>query len=208
MKNEKFPMLIFHDKKYADQLNAEIASAKTALQKLLDCWNGLELPPLHKPLFELAHVPLKVYKEAVSEGVTEPVNNGRYELKPGVSLNVPDTLCPDELYRRARDCRNQIQTGRPELWSIENDKTVVLNEKAYSDLIHLNDIWAENENQAHFADLCVKYVQYSNDLNEALKGIQTLRMPAVPFQATQRSFPLIASLHLEVDQLKEIIKSM
>lgn len=200
--------LIYSDEKYIETTKAELQQAKEAAQKMLDVWNELNIGPLKNPLFELAHVPQRVHSAAVSKDDTEPVTHGRFQVRPGVSLTLTEVPCPDALFRAAHACRMQIQIGRPELWSIENDKTVVLNEALADELLHANDIYAENAAQAQFATLCVKYVEYSNALNEALKNIQTMRMPAVPFSLASRSFPLIAELQFYPDQVREIIKEM
>lgn len=206
MKKEiTYPLLVYHDRGFADQTKVEIEKAKEALQKLIDCWNKLNLPPF-PDLLRLVFDPVTVHAKAVTL-CAEPVANGKYEFSPGVFLNLSEVPCPNELYVTARNARNQIQSSRPELWSIV-DNIVVLNQQKADQLIHSNDIYAENEKQASFADLCVKYVYYSNTLNEELKLIPTIRLPCVPFGVVERSFPWICGLHLEVDQVREIIKSM
>lgn len=205
----KFPMIAFKDSEFMAKTTLELQEAKKAQQELLNIWNGLDLPPLHTTLFELVHAPQKVYTEAINQGVEEPASYGKYSIAPGVKLNITSAPVPDSILKASNVARSLSQVGRPELWSISPDgKTVLLNEAPAKELIESQNIIVENEQQKKLVEEVVLYVKLSNSVNEQLKGIQTMRMPAVPFTLTERSFPLIAGLELQTGQLREIIQCL
>ena len=200
----KFPMVAYEDTAFMAKTTKELKEAKDALQKMLDCWNELGLPALHTTLFRLAHDPQGVHAEAVPV-----ITGGKLQLSKDIFMRITEAPCPNQLYIAARLARNQIQTGRPELWSISSDgKKVVLDKDLAKALIESQNIIAVNEAQLKFTHEVAEYVRLSNSLNEQLKAIPWMRMPAPPWILTERSFPLIAGLELQADQLREIAKSL
>jgi len=195
-------MVAYEDTAFMAKTTKELKEAKDALQKMLDCWNELGLPALHTTLFRLAHDPQGVHAEAVPV-----ITGGKLQLSKDVFMKITDVPCPNQLYIAARLARNQIWTGRPDLWSIEG-KTVILNEPLAKALIESYNITVDNEAQKKFVDEVVLYVKMSNSVNEQLKALPWMRMPAVPFTLTEKSFPIICGLELQADQLREIAKSL
>jgi len=176
--------LIYSDKEFSDKTKIEIEEARQAAQELLDTWNSLKLPAFTS-LFELIHNPQGVYERA-----------GQGNLLPNI------------LYVAARTARNHIIIGNPDLISVKDNKTVVINEVEAERLVSVNNVYAENETQAKFCRDVVQYVELSNSISQTLMALPTTRMPAEPFSRTGRFFPNICTLKLETEYLQEILKAM
>jgi len=197
-------MLAYRDVEFEQKTRHELEMSRNAQQHMLDVWNSLELSTLTN-LFRLAHDPQGVYSETTKQETKEPIPEGRYSIAPGVTINTKTIPCPDTLYRASREARNQIKTGLSDLWYISPDgKTVELDEALSENLIESQNVIVQNEQQKKFVQECVMYVKMSNSVNEMLKSIPTMRMPAVPWQLTERSFPLISGLELFPLHLREI----
>jgi hypothetical protein len=181
-----------------NQMNEEINSCKNELQKLIDLWNELNSKPItdYKSLFQLIHDPYSFFpKEAVN-----------VKIAKDVSVNVNEGPVPNKVYVQCRACKKNIHIGRVDLWSIDNGKTVVLNDTEFERFIHSQDVFAKSEQQKEFAELVVTYVNASNELSEKLRAVQ--RLPGVPFSLTGRSFPYISDLKLETPTLQSILDVM
>jgi len=176
--------LIYSDLEFVEKTKSEIKEAAEAAQALLDTWNSLNLPPF-KSMFQLVHDPQSVYERA-----------GQGNLLPNI------------LYVAARVARNHIIIGNPDLISVKDNKTVVVNEVEVERLVSVNNIFAENEIQAQFIRDVVQYVALSNSISQTLMGLETTRMPGEPVRRTARYFPNVCCLELETETLQEIIKAM
>jgi len=178
--------LIYSDKEFSEKTKIEIEEARRAGQTLLDIWNELGLPPF-KSMFQLVHDPQSVF---------DSVQSGK------------NNLLPNTLYVAARVARNHIVIGNPDLISVKDNKTVVVNEVEVERLVSVNNIFAENEIQAQFIRDVVQYVALSNSISQTLMGLETTRMPGEPVRRTARYFPNVCCLELETETLQEIVKQM
>ena len=201
--------LVYTDQKFIDRTRIELKKAQEAQQKLLDQWNATGIGIPCDNLFKLMHTPQKVYGDAVKSQAEIPIAQGKFQISKEVFLNMLDVPVPNELYTAAREARNCIQSGRPELWSIKDNKTVVLNETLAEQLIHSFDVYAENEAQKEVAEACLKYMESSNFLNDKLKNMAGLRtMFGLPFTVVDRFANIVCSLDIEPTNLREMLKTL
>jgi hypothetical protein len=208
MKNT-FPVLVYEDIKFKETTKSEIEGAKIALQNLLNEWNGLKLPAItdYKQLFRVIHTPQRVYSETYHALNPEPVY-GALTIRPGVSINLTDVPLPNELYIKARSAQREIQTGRLELWTIEDEK-IVLNEIAAKTHLNSADIYAENEAQKMFVEACLMFVESSDTLITSLTNMPSTRLPMTPFSIIERTgFLFLSRVKLDPDQMRELLKSL
>lgn len=210
MKNKNtFPECIYRDEGFEQKTKSELQKAEEALQKLLDVWNSLDLAPLHTTLFELAYNPQKVHGASVSEVAEMPIVLGKFQLKKDVFLNILDIPVPDQLYRAARECRSHSWTGVPELWSVMDGKTVIMDLDLADSYIYANSVFIENEAQKEIADHVIKYVEISNYLHSKYQELQGMGSQfGIPYTLVERGFPFTARLQLEPIQLRELLKSL
>lgn len=143
------------------QVKSELTDCFAAAQKLLDCWNSLDIGVLKESLWILATRTPEIYKKAVEAVTEKTVSLGRYPIKSGVLLDMLEIPIPNELYIAARNAKKQPMFGHPELW--DHDGKRVMLDKAKADaLIHVNDIWITNERQREFLKYCLQFMESSN----------------------------------------------
>jgi hypothetical protein len=210
MKNETYPILVYQDEKFKETTKAEIASAKTALQNLLNEWNFLKLPRItdYLQLFRVVHTPQRVYSETYHALNPEPGAYGSVAIHPGVNLNLTDVPVPNQLYVRAREARQQIQNGRIELWSIEND-TVILNETAAEALINSMNVYAQNEAQKKFIEAAVSYKEAGNYLHDVIINGTSMELQfSTPFAILERQAGNILKVDIVPDALRAMVKGL
>jgi len=197
--------LVLTDEKFIEQTTAEIQRALEVQQKLLDCWNDLNVGRC-KDLFRLMFDPVNVYKEATNI----PVINGKYQINKDVALNLIDVPIPNELYISAREARKCIQAGRRELWSISEDgKTVLLNKENADRLIYANDIYCENPQQREFAEMAVAFKESSKYFNTKLPSMLSMQSGFnIPFVMTGAGFLFIKDVELDYVALKDMMKKL
>lgn len=201
--------LAYRNLEFEEKTKLELQKALEAQQRLLDTWNALDLGLPCTNLFYLIHNPQKVYADAVKEVTTIPISHGKYQIAQGAFMQFLDVPVPNELYVRAREAKNQIQCGRPELWSIEDNKTVKLNQELAEALIHSNDVWVENEEQKKFVDSAVRYIEtgiYLHDKLINMAGMGTLFN--TPFRLVEGHRGFVPKLRLELVQLRELLKQI
>ena len=198
--------LIFTDEKYIRETTEAIAKALTAQQYLLDCWNSLNVGECGS-LFRLIHDPNGAYRDAYKSVNEVPAVSGKYKVSENATLDITEIPVPNQLYTLARETKKAIMIGHRDLWSIQDGKTVVLNEILADNMIHSHDIYVENEAQRVFAQRCINYVESGTYLFEKLQGMVTMKGSfVVPFSLTGRAFSFINALALEPEALREMLK--
>ena len=207
-KNENVtPVRVWRNELHEANTKRELQTAQTALQSCLDVWNGLELTVCND-IFALILNPETAYKKAVNELAVVPVTVGRFQVSKDAYIQTLDVPIPDSLYRACREARKVLYTNMPELWSIENDNTIVLNETEANQLIDSQSIYASGEKIQLAKDL-QKFVELFNSIDSRLQG--ELLYPSVhatnyflqKFSFTQKSYPGPYSLELIPDKLRE-----
>lgn len=197
--------LVYTDEKYVAETTKAIQKALTAQQKLLDTWNALNIGEC-TDLFRLIHDPYNVYREAVKSDA--PAVAGKYKIGEAF-MEITDIPIPNELYTSAREAKRCIQVGRRELWSINDGKTVVLNQDQVDVLIHSRDIYVENEAQKEFVRHVIQYMESGNYLNILMQNLLDMRTGfSIPYQIIGRSFGLINALALEPEAVREMLKKL
>jgi hypothetical protein len=100
-------------------------------------------------------------------------------------------------------------TGHRDLWSIQDGKTVVLNQELADSLLHSHDIYVENEAQKEFVKHCINYVEAGEYLYQKLQTMVTMKAGFnVPFTMKATGFAFINSLQLEPEAMREMIKQL
>lgn len=199
--------LAYRDLLFEEQTKAELKKALEAQQKMLNAWYGTGIDVPCTNLFQLMHAPQKVYGDAVKSQAEIPIAHGKFQISKDVFLNILDIPVPNQLYIAAREARNQIQAGRPELWSIEGNK-VVMDQELANELIHSKDVYTENEAQERFVEATLKYIELSNYLVETIKAMPGMGMSfGMPFTLIEKH-ALINIVQLEPVQLRETLKSL
>ena len=195
--------LVYTDEKFIAETTEAIQKALTAQQRLLDCWNSLNIGECPN-LFQLAHDPYNCYRKAVKI----PATAGSYRIGEAF-LEIDGVMLPNELYIIAREAKRCIMTGRRDLWSIEDNKTVILNQDVADKLIHSQDIYVENEAQKEFVRHCIAYVEAGEYLYQKLQTMVTMKSAVnVPFTMKATGFAFINSLQLEPEAIREMIKRL
>jgi hypothetical protein len=211
MKTENtFPQLVYEDTKFKEQTRSEIQAAKTALQNLLNEWNSLGLPAItdYKELFKLVHVPQRVYSDTVHSMSPEPVSHGSFAIAPNVNVKITDAPVPNQLYVRAREAKMQIQNGRMQLWSIEND-TIILNETEAEALCDSMDVYAENIEQKKFIEAAISYRDSGNYLHDVIiNGTSLTFQHSTPFEIVERHGGNILKVDISPDALRAMVKEL
>jgi hypothetical protein len=206
----KFRQLMYEDSELKAETRTELARAKTALQELLDEWNnklGMSRISDYAKLFSLIHTPEKTYSAAVREASPVPVDPGLLEIRPGVSIRLPDIPTPNTLFVLARTARNAILTGHVRLWSISADGKIVLNEDEAEIFLNASDIYASRELSKKYATACVQLKENMDTVIDIMSNMTSSRLPLSPFSiAEQTGFAFLYRLKLEPDQLREQIR--
>jgi len=211
MKNNEFPMLVYQDEAYKQKTRNEIAGAKAALQNLLDEWNSMEdLPKItnYRDLFKLIHVPQKFYSDQFQAEGKKPVQ-GSFALQPGVNLKFTTVPVPNSLYVKAREAKQQIMNGHLELWSIDENGKIVLDETAAQNLVNSMDVIAENIEQKKFIDAVISYKEAGNYLHDCLINGTTLGFSfSTPYEIIERHSGNILRVEIVPDALRSMVKEL
>ena len=199
--------LVLTDEKFIEQTTAEIQRAFEPQQKLLDCWNAMNVGRC-TDLFRLIHDPINVYKEL--NPVEVPPVTGSYQFATDTYVKMTDVPMPNELFILAREARKCIQAGRRELWNISEDgTTVVLNQDQADALIHSRDVLVENEAQKEFIEMAVAFKESSTYLNTKLRSMLSMQSGFnIPFVMTGTGFLFIKDDELDYVALKDMMKNL
>lgn len=201
--------LIFRNLEFEEKTRRELQEAQEAQQKLLDSWNETDIGIPCPNLFRLIHDPRGVYNEAVKSVAEIPIAHGKFQISKDAFLNVLEIPTPNDLYIAAREARRHIQCGRPELWSIENGKTVVLNKEKAEELIHSCDVWVENEKQKEFAEAALRYAEDGNYLVNTLRSMPGLNnVFSIPFTLVGKFSQLICAVQIEPNNFRALIEKL
>ena len=202
--------LSYRNEAHEEKTRNELDRAKKALQNLLQAWNSTDLGLPCPSLWKLMFTPEKTYQEAAKSIAEVPIANGKFQLSKEVFLNILEIPTPNDLYIAAREARNEIQTGRPELWTISEDGgTVLLNQELAEALIHESDCYVETELQDQMVEACKEYAKSGKVLHEILTKLPGQGMfQGIPFVIVERYGNLIAWLEIEPVQLRGILDQM
>ena len=202
----KFPMLIYQDLAFEQETRKGLTQTFEALKKLLDVWNGLEVGPC-LDFLSLVHNAASVYTEAFNETVECPGNIGKYQISREAFLNVVEAPIPNNLYTAAKAVQKTPCFGYSDIWTIK-DSQIIEDAEAREAVIHSRNIYAYNQRQKELAEGVIEYVRLSNYLDAQFKEIPWQYIPAPPWTLVGRSFPHVAMLTLEIEQLRTILEKL
>lgn len=168
-KDNVSPVRIYRNELNETAVKRDLQSAQTALNSVLRVWNELELTPCND-IVKLITNPEKCYSESIDLSVSVPIQPGaKYQISKDIYIKSLQIPIPDSLYRACREARKVSYTNMPELWSIENDNTIVLNETEAETLIDSQSIYASGEKIQLAKDL-QKFVELFNSIDSRLQG--------------------------------------
>jgi hypothetical protein len=202
---ELTPVRVFRDENYEAKTKVELQSAKIALQKIVDTWNGLEIGPV-TDLSSLVLNPEQAYKEALNKNIEVPVQPGKYQISKDVWIQTLSIPVPDLLYTSCRDARKNQYTMMPELWSIIEGEAI-LNESEAEVLTDSRSIYVNTPEKVKLAEDILRYIELTNLLSakcELLSGSPSVNNFFIgKFHLTQKSYPGPFTLELIPDKLRE-----
>jgi len=195
--------LIYRDEAWEVKIRKDIEDSRQALQALLDTWNNLDLTPC-TDIFSLMVQPQQTHDAAVREVTTIPIAAGRFQISKDAFLKILDVPCPNDLYISARQAKRAPFSGARDLWTIKEDKTIVLDKTLADTYIFAKNIYAANERQKEVALLFINYIESSVTINALLTELPLQHM-LLPWAITGRSFPTLYTLELEPEQLRGLL---
>ena len=163
------PVRVYRDEHFEEKTRIDLENARLTLQSCLDIWNGLDLIPIND-ICPLILNPQTVYVNAVNQLTEPPVTKGRFQISKSAFIAILDVPIPDSLYRICRDSRKLQFTITPELWRIENEKTVVMNQNEADVIIDSQNIYINDPDKVKLTQKLQDWIVLTNSLNEALAG--------------------------------------
>jgi hypothetical protein len=190
MKNENVtPVRVYRDELNEASVKIQIEKSRIALQKVLDTWSEADLG-ICKDITALVLNPEKAYSEAINENVEVPVQPGaKYQIAKDVYIQSLSIPVPNQLYVACRDARKLQFSVMMEIWSIENEKTIVLNQDEAEKLIDAMSIYCNDPDKKEMIDKLQAWVKITNYLNQKLGG-EFLRPNPVTNEFCRRKFKI------------------
>lgn len=178
---------IYTDEMHEAQTRIGLRDAQRALQKLVNAWNELGLGPCEN-VNSLVMRPEKAYQDAIDKMVQVPVTPGPFRLKKAdyvAGLDLPDI---SQLLAARKEAINMPFCASPaELWSVDIDGKVILDEKEATLLVTAKSIFAHTSEQINLCRNLQKWCDLTNKLNKETKG-EILNYPQNIF--TQNKFKI------------------
>jgi hypothetical protein len=195
--------LIYRNIEHENLTREGLQETKAAYEKLLSVWNEQKLGPCDD-LFLLASQPVKVYEKAYYAAIDVPETVGKIQISRQGFMNLVEVPTPNSLYVAAKAAAKSSGFGYRDAFSIK-DGSVYLDPEKVEEIINSQNIYALNPEQKELGEACIEYVRLSNFIDKRFTEIPWQYLPAVPFTLTDRHLPLVASLSLEVEQLRIIL---
>lgn len=159
---------VYRNTDHEQLTSRELEQCRQALQGLLDLWHQLDIGPC-QDINLLVMRPETAYKKAIDKLVEAP-STGKFAVSKEAyiqTLVLPD---PSPLYANAKVTRQKTYCAVPELWSVDVDGRVILDELESAQLISSQSIFASTPDQVNLCHDIQKWCDLTNKLNQKLGG--------------------------------------
>ncbi|MDZ7739935.1 MAG: hypothetical protein U5K32_12900 [Bacteroidales bacterium] len=198
--------MIYQDLEHEKEMREGLEQTFEAIKSLVSAWNSLDVGPC-RDIMELANDARGVYAKAYKSLIKVPEQIDGHTLRREEFLKIIEIPEPQNLYDAAKAVLGAPCFGYQGIWSIK-DGEVIQNQDQIANVIHARNIYANNQHQKELAEAIVEYVRLSNYIDGQFKTIPWQYFPAPPWTLVGRSFPNVAMLTLEVEQLRTIISKL
>lgn len=198
---------VYKDEKHEEATRTELDRTQVALQGVLDVWNGLDLIPVND-VVSLILNPQTAYGNAVNQLAEPPSMGGRFQMKKQAYIDTLEIPIPDQLYRICKEARQMTFAAVRDLWTIEEGKTIVMNQEEADKFISEKSIFCDPDKEQLAKDI-VKFVEVMNMLVEKFPGDLLLESPSAShffrgkFNIVQKSFPGLHQLEIIPEKFRE-----
>lgn len=203
---------VFKDETYEATIRLQLKDAIKSIQSLMNAWLDLNLGPC-KNVNDLVMHPEKMYNDAVDSLVQVPVTTGPFKMKKDAVLASMELPNPEPLYALSKRIRQQPFCASSELWQVDIDGRIELNDREAYNLIAARSIYAATPEQVNLCRDLQKWCELTNKLNIRLNG--ELVQGANPFfnnwirghfKASQKSYPGPYEISVDPEYLQGILK--
>jgi hypothetical protein len=198
--------LIYRNEAFEAETRAGMQVTLTLYNELLSCWNGLDVGEC-QDIFRLATNASQIYKDHFETSLEVPLQVGRLMVNKQAYINLVEMPVPNSLYISAKKVTKSPGFGYVDCFVLQ-DNRVVLDEERAEAVILSQNVYAESEAALIMGLAVPLYVKLSCFLNSYFKVIEWRMLPALPFTLTGRSYPNIADLTLEVEQMRLIMSNL
>lgn len=202
-------MKVYSDPQYEAAMRADISKAQTAITRVVEIWNDLNIGPI-PDLTRLISDPEKAYGEAVNRNIEVPVQPGKFQLSRSLYIQSLSIPVPNALYLSCRECRKLSLTMKPGFWEISDGKVEPVEWEAEM-LIDSQSIYASTEEQVKLVENVIRFVDALNAIGEKTELLmgrpceyQFFREK--PFRLAQQSFPGPFIVEMDPVGLRSILK--
>jgi hypothetical protein len=167
MREKSEKVCVYTDEAHEKLTKTQIEAARRSLQELVSMWLDLRLGPV-QDVYQLLMQPKKAYDLAVNKLVPEPLPVGPFTVKKSLdNLQLPD---PTALYGFSSKIRQQVYCVSEELWSVDVDGKVVIDEREAASLIASQSIYTASPAGISLAQDLQKLCDLMNSINERCGG--------------------------------------